>query len=367
MSYYSFRWWFFLIFFVVCGYYVLRFFGKLWDVDMYSIIAERFRAGALGWLLLFTAALFYSVFIFGVFYFLETPVQIFHMKSHHAGGLLGYRDGWNAHVYDPSSNAYVAYEHLNPPLAADKFTEAFETVLLYKRGPSSKYYQDTSLLSLSFFLQALVGAAVGLVVLYFILYIMVESGKGPKIKPLSLTALSHQVAQFHKITGMPLVKALLIALSVYLAVLGAGVVSVKMLISHYKELYSTPRQVLKSTLLKSVSPDDTIRGRVIKRHYVEKAYIDTRRGRVDVGPSGKWRHYKVPVFTVEFRNLIHIPVYLNVTTRPSENAREVEDLLNSFFPNQWDVTPEKTPKLDFTVNPDYSISLKGNKKRSDED
>jgi hypothetical protein len=69
----------------------------------------------------------------------------------------------------------------------------------------------------------------------------------------------------------------------------------------------------------------------------------------------------VPVYTVEFRDLIPIPVYLNVTPRPSPHAGEDEAMLSALFPDTEEKIPKEMPTLDFIVNPDYSVSLTGNK------
>jgi hypothetical protein len=117
---------------------------------------------------------------------------------------------------------------------------------------------------------------------------------------------------------------------------------------------------LKSALLQSVSPMKTIKGTVIRRSYIEKSRSIPEGSRGNrFGRGSKTTYYHVPVFTVEFRNLIHIPVYLNVTTRPSKSAMEDEDILNRLFPeDEWEDVPNERPELDFKVNPDYSISLK---------
>ncbi len=364
MTYYSIRWWLFLVLFVVCGYYLLRFFGKLWNTNMLSLVTGSIKTGCKGWLFVFMAVIFYFVFIFGLFVFLETPVQILQMKNHHAGGLLGYRDGWAARVFDPSRSEYIAYTHLTPPPAADKFTEAFKTVLLYKSRPHSKtyseYYQDTAILSLPSQLITLLVTMIGLFVLYLIFYLMIKSGSGHRIEPITMKHLSSQAARFQDLTGMTVVKALVIALSVYVFVCCSGIVAVKMLINHYKGLYAAHQNALRTTLLKKVSTDQTIRGTVIRRHYEEKSYKDISRV---PGRTGRWKSSRVPVFTAEFRDLMSVPVYLNVTI-PPDHFKEGNDMLSAFFPDEREIVPNRTPELRFIVNPDYTISPKRDKNES---
>lgn len=364
MTYFKFRWLFFLIIFVLCGYYLLLFCSKLTGIDFFSLIAWGFRfsesTGGHPYRFFYIfGIIFYPLIAFAVLLFLETPVQIFQMKNHHAGGLLGYRDGSTVQVYDPSRNAYIAYEHLTPPPAASKFTKAFKVVLLYKYRPSSEYYRDIKLLSLSFQLQVLLVAAIGLVMVSISLYGLVDGYIEVNGLPIILSP-DYLAIQFQENTGMPLVKALLIALFIYIFVLGAGIFSVGILRKQYRDLYSYHQQTLKSNLLNSISPMKTIKGTVIRRSHKEKSISIPAGSRGNrFGRGSKTAYYYVPVFTVEFRNLIQIPVYLNVTTRPLKSAREDEEILNRLFSDdKWEDVPNEMAEFDFIVNPDYSVSLK---------
>ena len=361
MTYYSFRWPLFLILLVVCGYFLAHFFGELAGINMFSAIAWGVRTNASigkGFplrVLLLMVILFYPFFFTAVFLFLETPAQILQLKGYHAGGLLGYRDGWKVHVYDPDRGAYVEYKNFTPPPAAKTFTKAFDVALFYKYRPSSDQYRDTSLLGPGFYLTSLLVAAVSLFVVYMgLCALAVEYLKtsGPEI------SLSHQLmaSRFHEVTGLAPVKALVIVLSVYTLGMVLGFASVRTLVNRYKGLYVTHRDHLRYALLQRVSPGDTITGTVVRRHYEERQYKDTSRA---VGRSGRWRSHKWPVFTVEFTGLTRIPVYLNLTTRPSERAAEDEERLQKLFPDPSTVVPAEKPELDFVVNPDYSISLTG--------
>lgn len=357
MTYYTFRWPLFLILLVVCGYFLAHFFGTLAGINMFSAIAWGVRTNAsIGkdfplWVLLLMVILFYPFLFAAVFVFLETPAQIFQLKGYHAGGLLGYRDGWKVHVYDPDRGAYVEYKNFTPPPAAKTFTKAFDVVLFYKYRPSSDQYRDTSLLGPGFYLTSLLVAAVMLFIVYMGLYALaVEYPKE--------ISLSHQLmaSRFHEVTGLAPVKALVIVLSVYALGMVLGLASVRTLVNRYKGLYVSHRDQLRYALLQRVSPGDTVTGTVVRRHYEERQYKDASRA---VGRSGTWRSHRWPVFTVELPGLIGIPVYLNLTTRPSERAAEDEARLQQLFPDPLTVVPAEKPELDFVVNPDYSISLTG--------
>ena len=361
MTYYTFRWKLFLILLVVSGYFLAHFFGTLAGINTFSAIAWGLGTGASigkGFpvrVLLLMVILFYPFLFFAVFVFLETPAQILQLKGYHAGGLMGYRDGWKVHVYDPERSAYVEYKNFTPLPAARTFTKAFDVVLFYKYRPSSDQYRDTSLLGAGFYLTSLLVAAVSLGIVYLGLYTLAAEyvkANGPEI------TLSHQLmaSRFHEVAGLLPVKALGIVLAVYALGMALGLVSVRVLVHQYKGRYVSQQDELRYALLQHVSPGDTITGTVVRRHYEERQYKDTSRA---VGRSGRWRSHRWPVFTVEFTGLTRIPVYLNLTTRPSERAEEDEGRLQKLFPDQQTLVPHEQPALDFVVNPDYSISLAG--------
>ena len=372
MNYFTFRWLIILLLFFAGGYYLILFFSKLTDINMFSAVSWGFKSGVSTgkgfpvWLLPFLAMLFYPFLFTAVFLFLEIPVHIYQMKNNHAGGLMGYSDGYEIRVYDPSGNAYLAYEYLDSPPTASKFTDAFEVVQLYKFRPSSKYYRATKLKSLSSHTTSLFVAMLGLFMIYISFYLLAEAyivENGLQIQ------LSHQslAVKFHQVTGVTALKALLITLFIYVLVIGAGIISVKKLNNHFKSFYTSDQQALRSKLLNSVSPMDTITGRVVSRRYKtesrsrsEGSEDDTGHG---VGRGGKALYYTEDAFTVEFRDLIHIPVYLDLTILQSKSARKEEKMLNSLFPDEEsdeesdEDVPKKMVELDFIVNPDFSVSL----------
>jgi|GEM_PF-1250999 len=378
MLYFKFRWLFILILFVVGGYYLILFFGKLTDINIFSAIAWGFQSGVtVGkgfpvWLFLLLAFLLYPFLFTAVFLFLEIPMHVCQMKNNHTGGLMGYSDGYEIRVYDPSRNAYFAYEYLDPPPTASKFTDAFEVVLFYKFRPSSKYYRGTKLRSLSSHIASLFVATLGLFMIYISFYLLAEAYIGENGLQIQL---SHQslAVKFQQITGVTALNALLIALSVYVLVLGAGIISVKKINNLFRSFYASDQQALKSKLLNSVSPMDTITGRVISRRYKTegRSHLEGSEDNTghSVGRGNNAIYYTEDAFTVEFRDLIHIPVYLDLTIIQSKSARKEEKMPNSLFPDEEtneeenEDVPKKMVELDFIVNPDYSVSLKRDENR----
>jgi hypothetical protein len=361
MNYFRFRWKLFPILLVVSAYFFVQFFGTVAGVDMFSVI--RWGLGSGGevgkgfpvFLLLLIPAVFYLMAFMAVFVFLETPAQILQLKGYHAGGLLGYQDGWKVHVYDPDQGRYVEYRNFTPPPAAKTFKKAFPVVLFYRYRPSSNLHRDTSLLGPGFYLASLLTAAVSLFMVYMTLYLLAAEYLEAGDPPIELT---HQLmaSRFQEVTGLAPLQALWIVLAVYALGMAAGMISVRVLVHQYKSRYVSQRDELRYALMQRVSPGGTIRGTVVRRHYEEQQYRDTSSA---VGRAGRWRTQRWPVFTVEFTGLIRVPVYLHLTTRPSERALEDEARLQRLFPDPRSVVPKESPEFEFVVNPDYSISLAG--------
>lgn len=361
MNYFRLRWKLFPILLVVSAYFFVQFFGNVAGVDMFSAI--RWGVGSGGeigkgfpvLLLLLIPAVFYFLAFAAVFVFLETPAQIFQLKGHHAGGLLGYRDGWKVHVYDPDRGAYVEYQNFTPPPAARTFKKAFPVVLFYRYRPTSDLYRDTSLLGPGFYAMSLLTSAVSLFMVYICLYLVAAEYLKAGDPPVDLT---HQMLalRFQEVTGLAPLTALWIALALYALGMAAGMISVRVLVHQYKSRWVPQQDELRYALMQHVSPGQTIRGTVVRRHYESTQSKDTSRA---VGREGRWRTERWPLFTVELTGLIRVPVYLNLTTRPSERALEDEGKLQQLFADPSTVLPKESPEFAFLVNPDYSISLAG--------
>lgn len=367
MAYTNLRIILYLILLPVSGYYILKLFGKLAGINMFSAMAWAFRTkkpkGYESVRPLFYGAIFLYLLAFTLlFVFLDSiPRQIFYMNKYHAGGLLGYRDaGLQARVYDPSRRDYVAYTNITAPLPANKFTETFEVVLLYK-PPSSDYYQDTEMLSLPINIAVVFSIAFILFAVYGILYKLTEDyiDQNSVRKKLS----HHFMAdRFRKIVGLPPWKALMIFLSVLVLIIGISAISVKRLINHYSDLYGSHQKMLRSALLKKVSPRGTVTGYVIRRFKTQESESHSTEG-ADGRTRQETKYYTVLHYTVEFRDLIHIPVYLDLAFH--RRGAEVA-MLDKPFRDTMTVVPHYFKEYAFIVNPDYSISLKGNREKPQE-
>ena len=379
--FFSFRVIIFLFLLTVGGYYVLWFFSKLTDINMFSAMAQCFRAEesknlldtyeARGrWLHPVVVSVFYLLIcLVVVFHFSTIPGKIFAMNKYHAGGLLGFCDVGKASVYDHMQRAYIAYEYSNPPLPASTFTETFNLILFYKPSYSEYYVElyagiETLAKRLFINLVMLLIAAFLLAGLYQFLYTL--AGEHIKLNGLpNKLSRAFMAAQFHKIVGMRFIPVLSIFLSVVLLAIGAEFRSVQKLNNHYTGLYESDQKTLKSALLNKVSPQDTIKG-VVKRRFKSVTTSSTSTG------SGSSRrtithHYHFSHYTIEFKDLIWIPVYLNlrIPTGTNSYAEEINEL-DKAFPDQIAVMPNEMKEFTFTVNPDYSIWLMKDKIKSQE-
>jgi hypothetical protein len=180
--------------------------------------------------------------------------------------------------------------------------------------------------------------------------------------------LSHHfmLTQFSKIVGLPLGKVLMIVIFVIVLILGLSAISVKRLMNHYSDLYESDQENLRSALLEKVSPQDTLKGVVIRRfQQIEKEYHPegTYDDRGFTRDRDETTYYTVFHYTIEFKNLIQTLVYLDL---PLRETREEINELDRTFPDKKAVIPNEMKEFTFIVNPDYSISLKSYENKSEE-
>lgn len=338
-----------LILFPVFAWLILFFFGKLTGFSMFSASALAFQRTSEKALPIVGIVIYLCAYIL-FFVFFQIPVQIYEVNRNHIGGLHGYMDhSLQSVIYNPSENRYVKYPQLSPSLPASKFTDTFDVQVLYKAS-TSEYYNNTAPMSLGAMLFMIILGSLMLFILYIILY-NIAAGYYDEGK-----ALSHRLiaSRFHEVTGLSPLKALIIVLLVFAAISLTAVISVYRIERHYAGLYGPQQEKLKSLLLKKVTPGDTVSGTVIRRFQAQESQSVTTEG-----PGDKMRRknswYTMMHYTVEFSDLLSIPVYIDLAYADgSDEAKELDKL----FKDRKSYIPEYVRDLDFTVNKDYSISLK---------
>ena len=326
---------------------VLKFFGKLVNVDMFSAVLQARPLFNIAIIICYIL----SFMLLYVFFFLF-PLRVFDMNKYHAGGLTGYVDewAWDSRVYDPSKGTYVKYLNSNAQLPAEKFTETFEVVSFY-RQPPSEYYEDTDSLGLVNNLIAAILGPLFCVGVYFLLYNIAKE----YIETYSMKIkLSHDLiaSRFSDITRISPLTALIIFLIVTALIFGWTVISAKLVRNHYRKMYEPHQQTLRNEILRKVTPGNTVTGSVNRRFYIQMSDSTTTEGLR--GTRTKTRYYSAPVYIVEFRDLIQIPVYLKLRYMENEDREE----LDRHFPDGKAVIPKLVKDYAFIVNQDYSISLK---------
>ncbi|MBN1181541.1 MAG: hypothetical protein JXB49_04580 [Bacteroidales bacterium] len=277
------------------------------------------------------------------------------MRKYHTGGLSGYRDeGYQARLYDPDQNTYKTYLLGLPPLPAGTFTETFDVILLYKR-PSSKFYQSMETYSLTGYLVQIIIGSLMLIFVYMILFALAREYIRMKEMPDKLSHSQVRI-QFSKIVGLSLGKVLIIVFFVIGLVIVVSSLSVKKMVKHYNEFYATKQEILRSELLRKISPRDTISGVVFRRFREMEEYntlsdIDNK-GSAHNNEGTAYR--TVLCYTIEFENILPIPVYINLKLPdPGEGLND----LDRPFSDKAATIPEYMKSFTFVVNPDYSISL----------
>jgi len=355
MTYLKLRLLLWLILLPVASYWLFSFFTRLSGVNMFRAVAMSFRLdSSVPGIHRASAILGFAMFLFlvvALFLYIETPKQIYDLSRYHAGGLTGYnRDFMHTMLYDPLKGGYVEYYLWGVPAVAERFTEAFETVLIY-RTPSQEYWQDTSFMGLGAAIMRLIIVIISIPVVYICLYLLADSYQ--KDDNPGITIDHRAIAEnFMEITGQPYWKAALVLISVLLAISFISAVWVEALNCRYNSPFKAEQQSLRSALFHNVSPGDTVRGRVIQRF---KNRYESSIEKPSAGKKPEVYHYIMMHYTVEFRDLVRVPVYLKLIYAPGSGE---SDILEKPFVGNTGSEPETPGEYDFTVNDDYSVSLK---------
>lgn len=356
MTYFKLRILIIIILMAVSSYYLFKFFTRISGVSIPSAVAAAFRFDSSVPVLLRVSALmgfFMFLCIIMVFFlYIETPKKILELDKYRTGGFMGYHTGdLHTVLYDPGERAYKDYYYWGGPSVPEKFTETFETVLIFK-PPSREYYEGTSELGFGGNLTLLFILLFCIPALYIFLFIMAEfyvKYEGLPVKP------DHRVIaeNFREITGMPFWKAAIILFSVLLVLSAITAIWATVLNRNYMKPFIPEQQALRSTIMEKVTPGSTLRGKVILRfkESVDQSYTEeTARG-----TRTQKSYYTMMNYTVEFRDILRVPVYLYLRLYwDTDESR----LLEKPFTEKNSAEPEYAKEYSFIVNPDYSVSLK---------
>lgn len=356
MTYFKLRILILLIVMPVSTYYLFKFFTNLSGVNISSAAALAFKFDS-GVPVLLRVSSFLGFFMFlcimmALLLYVETPKKMSDLEKYHTGGLMGFNTEYmHTRLYDPAEGSYKEYYFWGSSTVPEKFTETFETVILF-RPPSQEYYEDTSQFGLGANITRL-GIILFLIpITYIFLFIMAtfyNEYNGINVKP------DHRAIaeNFRELAGMPWWKAAVILFSVLLIITAIISILVESKKNGLRKRYIPQQQEMRSMLMERVKPGDTLRGRVILRfrESVDQSYTEEKAS----GTRTIKTYSHVMHYTVEFREIMHIPVYLNI---PLDPGSEESILLEKPFTEKKGYSPEYAKEYSFMVKDDYSVSLK---------
>lgn len=356
MTYFKLRILILLLVMPVSTYFLFKFFTRLTGVNISSAAALAFKFDSDVPVLLrvssFLGFFMFLCIIMALLLYVETPKKMSDLEKYHTGGLMGFNTEYmHTRLYDPAEGAYKEYYFWGSSTVPEKFTETFETVILFK-PPSQEYYEDTSQFGLGANVTRLVIILFLTPITYIFLFIMAtfyNEYKGINVKP------DHRAIaeNFRELAGMPWWKAAVIMFSVLLIITAISSIWVESKKNGLRKRYIPQQQEMRSMLMEKVKPGDTLRGRVILRfkESVDQSYTEE----TAKGTRTKKSYYHIMNYTVEFRDILRIPVYLNLPLYP---GGEESSLLEKSFTKKYSTEPEYVKEYSFKVKDDYSVSLK---------
>jgi hypothetical protein len=339
-----------LAFFFGGAYYSLRFFSKLSEINM--ITAYRWGFKAKRFELVLTFILFYIFAFIMVASFVQRPIMIANVKVAHVGGLLGYQsDEYEMQVFDLEQNEYIEYKNYSPLPTATSFKDVFRVISMYKPFGADYYMNVTDMGFFPTVMIILIGA-IGLVLMYFILYGLAQMYVTKN--RLSNTITHQSIAEkFRQVVRLPFKKVLLYMLLVVGVLTFISGKTVHEIGNKYKQRFLTDQEAFRSQLEVKVSPGDILTGRVQRRTFdIIKVY-----NRSDSRDVDDAEYYKMAYYVIEFEGLLRIPVYLGMTFYHEGELSDTVKKLDAVFPDEKATVADQRMTFSFQVDEDYSVSL----------
>jgi hypothetical protein len=339
-----------LAFFFGGAYYSLRFFSKLSEINM--ITAYRWGFKAKRFELVLTFILFYIFAFIMVASFVQRPIMIANVKVAHVGGLLGYQsDEYEMQVFDLEQNEYIEYKNYSPLPTATSFKDVFRVISMYKPFGADYYMNVTDMGVFPTVMIILIGA-IGLVLMYFILYGLAQMYVTKN--RLSNTITHQSIAEkFRQVVRLPFKKVLLYMLLVVGVLTFISGKTVHEIGNKYKQRFLTDQEAFRSQLEVKVSPGDILTGRVQRRTFdIIKVY-----NRSDSRDVDDAEYYKMAYYVIEFEGLLRIPVYLGMTFYHEGELSDTVKKLDAVFPDEKATVADQRMTFSFQVDEDYSVSL----------
>ncbi len=348
----------FFVLLAVDAAYILHLFGKLTGLNMFEAAGWCYRSRSSGPTggkgpclpVAIVAVISFVVAFTMLFTLFRVPSRVMEVAQDHAGGLLEYQaPHGRLHLYDPARRIHNEYYSSTTLDAASSFRDVFGVVVMY-REPGRDYYQDTSFFSFSSSLALMIFGVLFLAGTFGLLFLMANEYAG--VTGVGKPGFAQIMTRLRKIAGIRPWHALAIALTALLIIPLFAFFSIK----RYTDLYGYHRDRLRGELMKRVSPGDTVTGSVILQFRGIEREVDTTFDEDTRRRKSSVRRHAVLYYTVRFSALIETPVYLNLKLYPGNEG--VKALEEAFPKNDTFAAPYFIKDHKFTVNRDYSVSLK---------
>jgi hypothetical protein len=344
------------ILFLGSGYLILKFFSVLTNIDMFGALKWGFNSKKFE--IVLPLILLYLIAFVMFFAVILSSIDLLTAKITQKGGLLGYQeDDYLYKYYDPLGGEYLQIKHYNPPPVSSRFDEVFSVVSFYK-SPFSDHYQNVTDLSLAVSIIKIIIFLIGAIPFYLVLVLLAkEFGKNSNpAQIISHKLISDSFKEITKLDFFTVICAVIIIIAVITVI---GVVISRDIISEHEKIYSAHSDEYKSKIMRVVSPGKKITGKVIRREEISIKHYDTENRYDDTEVLNKTsvNYTSAKVYTVEFLNILHIPVYLSLQFTDDESSKKFISKLDGLFIGDKSSATLDKNDVEFIVNKDYSISL----------
>ncbi|MBN2547106.1 MAG: hypothetical protein JXB50_14990 [Spirochaetes bacterium] len=345
----------YLTLFFGTGYLLLKLFSSLTQVDMFNALKWGFKSKKFE--IVIPAMLFYLITFVFFFAIITTPLLMSTAKLTQKGGLSGYQgDNYIYKYFDPLQEKYLEIKHYNPPPASRQFNETFTVVSFYK-PLFSTHYQNVTDLSLTVSIIKIFFFLIGIIPLYLILFVLAKEFARQINLPQKIThkLISDNFTEITKLNVFIVFFAVIILIAVITI---TGFIISRNIIREHRKIYSIYSAEYQAKIANVVSPGKKATGRIIKREHTTIKEYSTQIINETVNRQSA-NYIPADIYTIEFLNILNMPVYLNFQLIGDVNSNKLIAELGTLFKDKKSSVPLEKKEIEFFVNKDFSISLPG--------
>lgn len=270
---------------------------------------------------------------------------------------MGYQNGFDKYRYcDPIRIEYMAIKHYGGYPVARKFNETFSVASFYQPNFVGHYENAVvlgpvvSVIKIIFFL-------IGAIPLYLVLVLLAKEFGKQSTPSIEIT---HQLIgnNFQEITKIsPLIAIIALVILIVIMTVVSILLSNSITDEHTTK-YSSYSSDYREKIMRAVSPCKIVKGRIMRvdesiiKHYDDRfQYDDTdvKNRRIEYVPT--------KIYTIEFSNILHIPIYLGFELVNSGDSEKIISKLDLLASDKDNAVLFKEKEIAFVVKEDYSISL----------